>query len=369
MAELILPIGAIQLAITSGYINLSGWCLAFILFTVIPIVEHIIGIDSTHTINDLKESPEKYSYYSILTFLCVPSVIVLSLYSALFFSDTPGLNWIGRIGWMITIGISIAALALCAAHELIHRKALLERLVGGFLLAFVCHSDFMVVHIRGHHAKVATPSDSSSARIGQSLYHFLLQSYRYTTAHAWVLEKEKLNRRGYSAFSWRNELIWWNALSIVLGTTYYFYFGPLGLVFFVGQGFVAITAHHIINYFQHYGLRRCKLENGKYEKFTPKHAWGSNFLFSDVLTFHLPRHADHHLNPRCRYQGLRHCDESPQMPLGYLGMFLLSMIPSLWFKVMNSRVLEHQKEHSAKHDQIEYGDGNPSFHPGSESRL
>ena len=216
MAELILPIGAIQLAITSGYINLSGWCLAFILFTGIPIVEHIIGVDSTHTINDLKESQEKYSYYSILTLLCVPSVIVLSLYSAHFFSDTPGLNWIGRIGWMITIGICIAALALCAAHELIHRKALLERLVGGFLLAFVCHSDFMVTHIRGHHAKVATPSDRSSARFGQSLYHFLLQSYRYSTANAWVLENEKLNRRGYSALSWHNELIWWNALSIVL---------------------------------------------------------------------------------------------------------------------------------------------------------
>ena len=54
--------------------------------------------------------------------------------------------------------------------------------------------------------------------------------------------------------------------------------------------------------------------------------------------FHLQRHSDHHAFPLRRYQVLRHYDESPQLPTGYAGMYVLELIPPLWFRVMNPRV-------------------------------
>jgi len=39
-----------------------------------------------------------------------------------------------------------------------------------------------------------------------------------------------------------------------------------------------------------------------------------------------------------KYQVLRHFDESPQLPTGYPGMMLLSLIPPLWFKIMNNKI-------------------------------
>jgi alkane 1-monooxygenase len=42
-----------------------------------------------------------------------------------------------------------------------------------------------------------------------------------------------------------------------------------------------------------------------------------------------------------RYQALRHVEEAPQLPTGYAGMILLAVIPPLWRRVMDRRVLRH----------------------------
>jgi alkane 1-monooxygenase len=40
-----------------------------------------------------------------------------------------------------------------------------------------------------------------------------------------------------------------------------------------------------------------------------------------------------------RYQSLRHFDDLPSLPNGYLGMFLLAWLPPLWFRVMDGRLM------------------------------
>lgn len=93
------------------------------------------------------------------------------------------------------------------------------------------------------------------------------------------------------------------------------------------------------NYIEHYGLLRQKDDSGKYEKCQPKHSWNSNHLISNLVLFHLQRHSDHHANPSRHYQSLRHFDDAPQLPTGYMGMFLLAYIPPLWFKVMDKKLM------------------------------
>ena len=115
-----------------------------------------------------------------------------------------------------------------------------------------------------------------------------------------------------------------------------------GIIFFMGQGLVALILHHLVNYIQHYGLKRRKLSDGCYEKFSTAHAWNCNFLISNLAFLHFPHHTDHHLHPRRHYQNLRHCDESPQMPMGFVGMVFMAMIPPLWFKVINPHVLDNR---------------------------
>ena len=68
--------------------------------------------------------------------------------------------------------------------------------------------------------------------------------------------------------------------------------------------------------------------------------WGlSRTLVTNLVTFHLQRHSDHHAHPMRRYQCLRDFQQLPRLPSGYFGMFPLAYVPPLWFKVMDQRLL------------------------------
>ena len=59
------------------------------------------------------------------------------------------------------------------------------------------------------------------------------------------------------------------------------------------------------NYVEHYGLLRQKLPGGRYELPEPRHSWNTNHIYSNLVSFHLQRHSDHHANALRPYQALR----------------------------------------------------------------
>ena len=79
----------------------------------------------------------------------------------------------------------------------------------------------------------------------------------------------------------------------------------------------------------------------RYERVDPTHSWNSNNIATNVLLYHLQRHSDHHANPTRRYQSLRDFEESPVLPTGYAGMIVLAIVPAVWRRVMDPRVLAH----------------------------
>jgi alkane 1-monooxygenase len=60
-----------------------------------------------------------------------------------------------------------------------------------------------------------------------------------------------------------------------------------------------------------------------------------------VFLFQLQRHSDHHANPLRRYQVLRSFDVSPQLPAGYATMLVAALVPPVWRRLMDHRVLAH----------------------------
>lgn len=242
------------------------------------------------------------------------------------------------VGWLLSQGIVGGVLAINVAHELIHKDTALERGAGGLLLTSVGYHGFKIEHVRGHHVHVSTPEDASSARFGQSLWHFLPRALARNTSNAWALEARRLHAQGKRWWSIDNELIRWTALWLTLAAMSAIWLGPAGLAFFVVQGFFAACSLEIINYIEHYGLERQRLGDGRYERTTHLHSWNSDYLISNLLLFQLQRHSDHHETPRRRYQALLHHADSPQLPGGYAAMFLLALCPPLWFRIVDPRV-------------------------------
>ena len=110
------------------------------------------------------------------------------------------------------------------------------------------------------------------------------------------------------------------------------------MLFFMASATIGFLLLETVNYVEHYGLRRSVNEKGITEKVKVWHSWNSNHILGRLILFELTRHSDHHYNAGRKYQVLRHHDEAPQLPTGYPGMMMLSLVPPLWFRVMNKKI-------------------------------
>ncbi|WFC63019.1 alkane 1-monooxygenase [Pseudomonas sp. REST10] len=339
----------------SAHADAWAWLVITVVFGVIPLLDFVVGRDPANPDErDQVPALEAQGYYRLLSLATVPLLLAMLVWSAWIFVSYAGWSWVGQLGWVLSVGTVMGAIGITVSHELIHKDAALEQNAGGLLLAAVCYAGFKVEHVRGHHVHVSTPEDASSSRFGQSLYAFLPHAYKHNFLNAWRLEAERLQRRGLPALHWRNELIWWHAISALLLLGFSLAFGWLGALFFLGQALMAFTLLEIVNYVEHYGLHRRKLDNGRYERTTPHHSWNSNFLLTNLFLFHLQRHSDHHAYAKRRYQVLRHFDDSPQLPNGYAGMIVLALFPPLWRAIMDPKVRAYYagEEHQLSESQL-----------------
>lgn len=78
-----------------------------------------------------------------------------------------------------------------------------------------------------------------------------------------------------------------------------------------------------------------------YERVKPQHSWNSNHVFGRLMLFELSRHSDHHYLASRKYQILRNLDEAPQMPTGYPGMIILSLLPPVFFRIMDKQMQKY----------------------------
>ena len=50
----------------------------------------------------------------------------------------------------------------------------------------------------------------------------------------------------------------------------------------------------VVNYVEHYGLERNKVNEHRYERVMPHHSWNSDHPLGRLMLFELTRHSDHH---------------------------------------------------------------------------
>ena len=333
----ILPMSA-MIGREAGTQDYWAWFIYFVIFGIVPILDYIVGKDPSNPNEEVQvPAMTEERIYRVLTLLMVPIWFGVLLYSGWVFINND-YSWFGQLGWIVSIGTVGGVIAINLAHELIHKDPKIENWAGGLLLASVTYAGFKVEHVRGHHVTVSTPEDASSSRYDQGVYAFLLRAFPHNFVNAWKLEAAYLKRKGKQVISRHNELIWWYAISAAMAVLFGLLYGWPGVVFFLGQSFVAAFTLEVINYIEHYGLHRRVLENGRYERVTPAHSWNSNYFLTNLALFQLQRHSDHHAYAKRRYQVLRHYEESPQLPGGYASMYVLALFPPLWKKVMNPRV-------------------------------
>lgn len=316
------------------------WTGSIAAFVITPVLDHVIGSNPNNPPESVLEWLEKDPIYRWATYLYLPNQYLSLVFACWLWA---GGGWItmdavDKLGLMATVGL-VGGLAINAAHDLGHTRVRAEKRLSKIALAQTCYGHFFVEHNRGHHVRVATAEDPASARLGEWLYAFIPRSVIGGLRSAWNLEATRLAATGKSPWTPGNDVINAWVLSVVLFSVLSVWFRPVVLPWLIGQAIFGFCLLEIINYIEHYGLRRQKTPSGRYERVRPTHSWNSSTVLANILLFHLQRHSDHHTNPLRNYQILRHRDEAPQLPSGYSAMLLLALVPPLWRRVMDPRVI------------------------------
>lgn len=332
----------------AGAPEVVTWIGPMVVLGLVPLADLAIGIDPSNPPEEVVERLEADRYYRWVTYAFLP-LQYAGLVLALVWLTQPGwldarpLGFGGALGLAVTLGF-VGGIAINTAHELGHKREQHERWLSKVALAQSGYGHFYIEHNRGHHVRVATPDDPASARFGESLWAYLPRTVVGSLRSAWRLERRRLTRGGGSPWragndvlnAWLMTLLLWGALTLWLG--------PGVLAPLLLAAVVSIWLLESVNYLEHYGLLRQRVGapgRERYERVDARHSWNSNHLATNVLLYHLQRHSDHHARPTRRYQVLRDRPEAPVLPTGYAGMILLAMVPPLWRRVMDARVLDH----------------------------
>lgn len=331
----------IPLTVYISFISI-GWLTflpLFYVFGIIPLSDLFFKVNSENFNKEQEEIEKNNKLYAYILYLIPPTQIFFLSWFLLVIQDS-NLTAIDYIGKISAMGIMCGIIGINVGHELGHRNSRLEQLLGELLLTTSLENHFLPYHNGGHHFNVATPNDAATARKNEPLYFFWFRSHFMSYIKAWELENTRLINASKSLFSIQNRMVMYTIINIVLIVSIYCFFGPLSTLAFIASAIFGILLLETVNYIEHYGLLRKKNKYGRYERVKHYHSWNSDHIVGKLVLFNLSRHSDHHYNGSKHYQVLKSLPESPQMPTGYPGMMLLSLIPPLWFRLMNKKIQE-----------------------------
>ena len=308
-------------------------------FVFIPLLEIIVKKSDEKYTDEEKSNRNLDPFFDLLLYLNIPIVFGIFFFSLEKLAVTSSVYDI--IGIILSASIVMATNGINVGHELGHRKSLIARTCSKLLYLPCQYMHFYIEHNFGHHINVATPEDPATARYKQTVYSFWITSVIRTYVSAWEIQLKLLKVSKRSFFSIKNDMVFYTLFQLSFLLFIYYNFGLYLTLLSIVMSIVSFLFLETINYVEHYGLLRKKEPSGRYERVKPHHSWNSNHTIGRIVLYELTRHSDHHFKSSKKYQVLESLDECPHLPHGYPTSILLSLIPPLWFSIMNPLVRTH----------------------------
>ena len=320
------------------------WTFAFPFFTFgfIPLLELVLQPDPINLDPEMMKERKDQQVFEFIALSAVPVqyILLIAYLYRVTYTSFSTLEWVGMT---LSMGVACGAFGINVAHELGHRSKVATKLGAKLLLYSSLYLHFFIEHNRGHHVNVATDEDPASAKLGESVYVFWIRSLFGGMRSAWHIEAKRLARRDQGPWTWKNEALRYYSYELIGLVTVGIFCGLTTLASWILVALIGALLLETVNYIEHYGLRRNKRENGRgYEAVMPIHSWNSDHIISRMVLFELSRHSDHHAHPRRPYSTLRSYEGSLQLPTGYPGMILFSLLPWFFIPYMENYIKHEQ---------------------------
>lgn len=223
----------------------------------------------------------------------------------------------------ILVGTSSGSSAIIVAHELIHRRQRVMRLLGHGLLYTVCYDHFVIAHLYGHHQQVATPDDIVTARLGESFENYWKRVVPGNFRYAWQYETKRLGLAGNRPWGGRylqHRVLRGIVIEVLLVLAILIQYGWTAAFIFLYQALAAVRLLETINYFQHWGLAHRRAGQGM--------AWVNRSWLTQYALVGLSKHIGHHQHAMKTFTETPYLEQGPVMPHGYF-------VTNLWVKWHN----------------------------------
>lgn len=293
-----------------------AWVTPVFVFVLVPVIELLWSRPPP----DKSERAWHGPVSDVLLLSTVP--LNLAVLGALVWQASAGaLTGYAWVGAVMSVGIVLGMYGLNVGHELGHRRSRGLRALAWVLMGTVLYAHWQIEHTRGHHVRVATPEDPATSRLGEWVFPFWVRSVVGGARSALALAPRRV------VVAWVLQAVAVLVVAVALGV--------FAAVTWLAAAVVGVLLLETVNYVEHYGLRRRRLPDGRYERVSPAHSWNSESPLGRMLLFDLPRHADHHAYPQRRCAELRVHAGAPELPAGYPAMILLALVPPLFHRVMH----------------------------------
>lgn len=313
-----------------GNLSASAWVLAsgLVVWVAYPLLE-VARVDSRKT-----EPMAGRRAFDVLLAVHV-ALQLMNIASLAWLAAQPVPTWM-LIGAVFSTGTTTGTSAFIVAHELMHRPTVVERLGSWVLLMTCLNTHFHVEHVHVHHRKVGTEGDPASARASDNPFVFVVTASIGQFLHAWQVAWHKYpEQRGGPRLPYLTAMA--RALVVnVLAVAAVAWVSPAAAGLFLAQALVATFMLNIVNYVEHWGLRR-----DDETPVSPAHSWDTRSLVTRYTLFDLGMHADHHYRASKPYWTLQEHAEAPQMPVGLYAATLLSLCPPAFRAVFAPTLTRH----------------------------
>lgn len=276
----------------------------------------------------------KVSYY----LKCGNAIVLLGLIVwGITFVDRQNFSWGNLLGFSLTTGLLTGCFIVTLAHDLLHSKSKFQQALSVLLLTVSGIPHFATEHVFGHHRLIGLKEDPTTASLNENFYSYFL---KVSLAN---LKESFITQYGLPAYL-RRRVLFVNLkmaglLVMVWVLIFTFAAHPVSTItFFMLQGFVSYFLYELINYIQHYGLRR----RDEREGITQQLSWNCYYKYTNYFLFLLPLHSLHHIPFKERKTA--NLKAGPRMPYLYFMMIAMALLPPVWFYKMNRLALQYQDE-------------------------
>ena len=240
----------------------------------------------------------------------------------------------------VGVGLSLwmtMLFATCVAHEMVHRRAGQDAMVGHFIAGLAGYPVLEHEHLR-HHAR---PGDTVSAEwpyVGESVWQFAVRRAASVVRSAYSPGSAfwNLRARGRHVAGLRLATTVW----LITCGMFAYAGGWIGAAIYVGVLLAVIFGMQLFTYIQHWGLGDDRLG----EAASADYGWEDDCRLQSWMTMGISLHHAHHQAGHLPYYRVALMADSPRLPAGYVVLMVLCLFPRVWRKLMLP-ALEHWQNH------------------------